>query len=590
MPPHNASLRRPLALAKQLVRGRRREAIAALLAALAHRSTVLIVPLCARALVDGMARPRTSLFAWTGATLAFGAIFQAAAAFAGTRANARLGDGLTAALRERLVAHLLRLPVAYIERERTDALATRVQHGLEGLLPFVVRSVVDALALSLVLLVALPVMFALEPVLTALALGFGVLVLGVVGGRLGASRDDFKRTTEAYAALTSTLGEIVDGFRVIKGAGQEAAEAQRYVARSRERLQCVVAVTEREARSRFVSETIRGVLAASLLCIGALRVARGASSIGDLVAFGALVGLLTAPLSTIAGQAQHVARGVAALADASAFLELPAEKSASRSAGSGTRLAAALRFDRVSFAHPAGPEILHDVSLEIPAGALVGVVGESGAGKSTLLDLAARIHAPSSGRVLLDGMDVESIERESFRTFVASVGQDVFLFDRSVRANVGYAVPSAIDASIQEACEAASVWEAVRSFPEQLETRAGERGHRLSGGERQRLALARALLSDPSLLLLDEVTSNIDPVSEAAIAAALRAQRGRRTTVVVAHRASFVRDADLIVVLHRGVIIEQGTHDELLRRSDYYRDMLSASTNLTPLSQQHAPA
>jgi ABC-type multidrug transport system fused ATPase/permease subunit len=508
--------------------------------------------------------------------LAVGALAQAASALVGARANARLAERLAADLRERLVGHLLRLPIAYVERQRASALTTRVQHGLEGLLPFLVRTGVDAVAILSVLVVVLPLLVALEPVLTGTAAALSALVMLVARWRLRRSRDDFRRSSDTYAALTAALSEIIDGFRAIRGARQEELEFARYAQRSEARLTTSVEIADREAANRFGSESLRGMLAAALLFAGALQVAQGATSVANLVAFGALLGMLATPLSAILGQAPHVLRAASALADAREFLENPAEATSTEPATSDRQPAGALRFEHVSFAHPDGPDVLCDVTLDIKPGSLVGIVGSSGAGKSTLLDVAARIYAPTSGQVLLDGADVRSMPISRYRSLVAAVGQDVFLFDRSVRENVAYGRPDASEPAVHAACEAANALAAIASFPDGMASQVGERGHRVSGGERQRLALARALLCDPVVLLLDEVTSHIDPVSEAEIARALHAQRGRRTTIVVAHRVAFVREADLVCVIEGGRIVDQGSPAELLSRAGRFRDMVFA--------------
>ncbi len=568
-----SQLRRAVALGLRLGAARRREAVATLLWTLVHRATLLVIPLCTRALINGVARPHGAVVEWTIGALAAGTFAQAIGANLSARWHARLAHGMVADLRERLVGHLMRLPIRELERERAGALATRVQHALEGLMPLLVSAAVEALALSIVLLVALPLLVSIDPALTAFAIVAGLSILPVVGYRLRRSREAQHRNMEAYAALTSALDELIAGVRVIKGAGREDDETRRYAARSRDRYQAVLAIADEEARHRLATESIRGLGAAALLLLGAMRVAHGAISMGDLAGFGALVALVAAPLSSIAGQAPHAARAVEGIADALEFLDLEPEPTSPAARAAAARPRGELCFDRVSFAYEPGHEVLRGVSLVIPAGALVG---PSGSGKSTLLDLVARLRAPSAGTLRLDGVDVAEHPLSHYRANVALVGQDVFLFDRSVRENVAYARPDADEPALLRACRDANADALVASLDGAFDAPVGERGHKLSGGERQRLALARAFVSDPAVLLLDEVTSNIDPVSEAAIAQALRAQRGRRTTLVVAHRVAFVRHADVIFVMERGELVDAGTHEELVGRAGRYREMVHA--------------
>jgi ABC-type multidrug transport system fused ATPase/permease subunit len=583
--------RKTAAFALGLARARPREAQLTVLWATLQRATLFVIPLCTRTLIDGIARPRRSVFEWTVAILALGALAQAGTSYLSARASARFTHGVVADLRERMVAHLVRLPVAYLERERAGALTTRVLHGQEGLLRVLVTVVTEALAFAVVLLVALPLLLMIDPVLSVAAIAAGLLFLPVVGHRLTTSREAFHRSASAYAALTSALDELLAGIRVVKGAGREDDESRRYAERSRVRLQTVVAIADDEARHRFLSEAVRGLLTVAMVCLASIRMAHGAASIGALAAFGGIVALLAGSASSIVGQAPHAARALEGLADAGNFLEVEGELAVGRvSMRAPDRALGNLRFERVTFAHKPGHDVLHDVSFDVPAGALIGVVGPSGAGKSTLLDLAARFRTPTAGLVLLDGANVHSLPLGLYRDCVALVGQDVFLFDRSVRENVAYASPDASDDAIRAACQEANAEMLVDALPVGLDTGVGERGHRLSGGERQRLALARALLSDPVVLLLDEVTSNIDPVSEAQIARALRNQRGRRTTIVVAHRLSFIRDADAIVVLEGGNLVDIGTHDELVARPGHYRSMVQAAEGNLPAGSNQSRA
>jgi ATP-binding cassette, subfamily B, bacterial len=304
---------------------------------------------------------------------------------------------------------------------------------------------------------------------------------------------------------------------------------------------------------------------------GGYLVIQGKTSVGVLVAFQAYIWRVFDPILQIANSISGTQRGLAALDRVCEVLDRPAELPDVDQAVQAPRVVNELRFEHVSFAYPRGGPVINDFSLTVKGGSVVALVGPSGAGKTTLTDLLARFRDPTEGCLRVNGVDLRSLQLQSYRSLIGVVAQDVFLFDGTVAENISYGARHATQDEIVAAAKRANAHEFIERLPEGYDSVVGERGVKLSGGQRQRLSIARALLADPQILILDEATSNLDSESEQLIQQSLRQLFARRTTFVIAHRLSTIVDADLIVVLERGRAVECGTHAELLgQRGAYY--------------------
>jgi ABC-type multidrug transport system fused ATPase/permease subunit len=319
--------------------------------------------------------------------------------------------------------------------------------------------------------------------------------------------------------------------------------------------------------------TMMGIVGAGVLYLGSRQILAGKLTTGGLFEFIFLLGFLVAPMFQVVGVGTQITEALAGLDRTQEVLHERPEDASPNRTRTVDEIQGNVEFDHVSFAYDAGKEVLHDVSFRSEPGTVTALVGPSGSGKSTVISLVAAFHEPGEGKVLLDGQDLSTLRLDSYRTHLGVVLQDTFLFDGTIRENVGFARPSATEAEILDACRIARVDEFAEKFEKQYDTIVGERGVKLSGGQRQRVSIARAILANPRILILDEATSSLDSESEAAIQEGLAYLMKGRTTFVIAHRLSTIRRADQILVVEAGRIVERGTHDSLYDLHGRYYDL-----------------
>jgi ATP-binding cassette, subfamily B, bacterial len=413
--------------------------------------------------------------------------------------------------------------------------------------------------------------------------GIAVLPLVYVTHRtwIGRIRPLYRQVRKTRQHVDAQTTETFGGMRVVRAFGRQRSEAGRFI-RGNDLL------TRQEVRVWWAYRTVEFVwgmviplATAVLLWYGGRQVLAGTLSLGDLMMFLAYLLMLLEPLAVLAESAATLQNSLAALDRILDIIEEPRElaDAAGDALVERSQLRGELTLESVSFTYPSGPRpVLDGINLHVPAGSMVALVGASGSGKTTLCNLIARFYDPTAGRILLDGRDLRDFHVESFRSLLGIVEQDVFLFDGTVAENIAFGRPSATDAEIVAAARTAQADEFITRLAKGYDTVIGERGVKLSGGQRQRLALARAVLADPLLLILDEATSNLDTESEQKIQAGLTDVMRGRTTFVIAHRLSTIRQADLIAVMQDGRIIETGTHPELLARQSKYAEMVARQT------------
>jgi ATP-binding cassette subfamily B protein/subfamily B ATP-binding cassette protein MsbA len=400
---------------------------------------------------------------------------------------------------------------------------------------------------------------------------------------IGRIRPIYRDLKKLRDEIDGHAAETFSGIRVVRGFAREPAEVARFSRGTNLQARTEILVWWWSRGVEIAWELFIPAATAALLWYGGSQVVAGRLTPGDLVMFLTYVTLLLGPLEVLANTATNLQTSLASLDRSLDLLEERDEFADTSSRSSKCPAPETVRgdihFDHVSFRYAAeGRAILDDVTFTAPAGTMVALVGHSGAGKTTLSNLVARFHDPTSGEITLDGTDLRDIELASFRRLLGIVEQDVFLFDGTIRENIAYARPEASDAEVEHAAKIARVDVFVEKLEEKYATRIGERGVKLSGGERQRLALARAVLANPRILILDEATSNLDTESERHIQAALAEILRGRTSFVIAHRLSTIREADLILVLEDGRVVESGTHDELIARSGRYATMVVLQT------------
>ena len=491
--------------------------------------------------------------------------------------SGQLGAGLqelvTRDLRDTVYRHLVQLPLSYFQRTKTGQVVARILTDTAQSKALITELVTRSLQSGATVIVSVVALVSLSWKLTLVSLVLAPLLIGALQPILRKLRKRHRRLSNEYGEMTSIVTEAVSGIRLVKATGAEPHESVRFTDASGRYAKAMTRVAALGVLSQPLTEVAGTAIAVLVLWIGARQVLVDHTMNGaDLITFLVIVLRMLQPLKQIS---QVPATAQSSMASAERLFDVLDETTEAK-ADHGTRDVTALnegvRFEQVSFTYGDDP-VLSDVSFDAPKGEIVALVGASGSGKSTLVDLVPRFNAPTSGRILLDDIDLQEIRLTSLRKLTGIVSQDTVLFNDTVRANIAFGAPGVYTQSqIEAAARAANAHQFITELPQGYDTVLGERGTRLSGGQRQRIAIARALLSDPPILILDEATSALDTESERLVQEAIDRLLAGRTVFVIAHRLSTVEHAQQILVLDRGRIVERGTHDALLaRRGPYHR-------------------
>ncbi len=474
-------------------------------------------------------------------------------------------------LRDRLYAHLLRLPLPWFTRNKVGQIISRVLNDTNNAKTVVTELVTRSMWSAAQVIFTVVGMFLLSWKLSLAAIVVAPLTIGALQPVLRKLRRGYRTLGNDQGEITSLVQEVVSGVRLIKSYGAEPREEARFVSRNAAFARGYVRIGRLSMLSGPVTETLGTFTAVAILWFGAHLVLIE-KTLGDseLIVFLIWVMRLLQPLKQLSQVQPAAQQSLASAERLFEILDAPAETALDRGTIHAPTFNDALAFAHVSFAYEGGDDALSDVSFSARKGEIVALVGASGAGKSTLVDLLPRFVEPTSGRITLDGVDLRDVTLSALRELTGIVSQDTVLFNDSVRANVAFGRVAATQAQLDAAATAANALGFIRALPNGWETNLGERGTRLSGGQRQRLAIARALLSDPPILILDEATSALDAESERLVQEAIDRLLVGRTVFVIAHRLSTIQHADRILVLDHGRLVEQGTHDSLLVRSGAY--------------------
>ena len=487
--------------------------------------------------------------------------------------GASLQEYVTRDLRDRVFQHMQRLPLGYFQQTKVGQIIAKILSDTDQTKALVTELVTRTVQNSAQILTTIAVLLAMSLKLTLLSLVVAPLLTLALQPLLRKLRKGYRRSRNDFGEATSVLQEVVSGVRMVKSFRGEAYEDQRFGAASHRYSEGMVRINRVSALSQPLTEVIGMSIAVLILWIGAIDVLSGRGmDPGSLIVFMTLVMRLLPPLKQLSQAPTTAQQALAAAERLFDVLDRPTEQERDTGTRRIASLERAIEFDRVSFAYEQEP-VLSDVSFMARKGSVVALVGASGAGKSTLVDLIPRFYEPTAGRVLFDGVDSREIELASLRALTGIVSQDTVLFNDTVRNNVAYGAGAKYtQAQVESAARAANAHDFIMALPQGYDTVLGERGTRLSGGQRQRLAIARALLVDPPILILDEATSALDTESERLVQEAVDRLLAGRTVFVIAHRLSTIDHADQILVLDRGRIVERGTHAELLaERGAYFR-------------------
>ncbi len=478
-------------------------------------------------------------------------------------------------LRQALFDRLLHLPLPKLWDMKTGGILSRLTGDIDTTTGLLQMAVISP-SISLVrLLIAMGILLSLNwrLALTALAIIPGVMLMSFIFARR--VRPIYRSVRKDVEIIDGHVGETFSGIRVVRAFRGEVRELLDYIRGRHTVLRKELFAHRRELVLWSSWGLLMSAVNVVIVWYGGYLAIGGRASIGDIMAFQWYTFLLLGPVWNIVNSFSELQRSLAAMERVFEVLGMEGDKPDRPDARPAPRVVHEIRFEKVEFEYRAGQPVVRDFNVTVPGGSVVALVGRSGAGKTTVTDLVARFHDPTQGRILVNGSDIREYRLRTYRDLLALVQQDVFLFDGSVRDNIAYARHNATDADVEDAARRANAHEFIVKLPENYETFIGERGVKLSGGQQQRLAIARAILANPQILILDEATSNLDTESEQLIQASMASLLAGRTTFVIAHRLSTVRRADLILLMEDGRVIERGTHEELMRsRGEYSRMVL----------------
>jgi ABC-type multidrug transport system fused ATPase/permease subunit len=560
--------------ARELVWAHRRRLGLGLGLMLVSRLAGLVLPATSKWLIDEVVvKERVELLAPIAFAAGLATVIQAITSFVlaqilGVAAQRAITD-----MRKRVQARVMRLPVRYFDSTQTGVLVSRIMSDAEGIRNLVGTGLVQLVGGLVTAVLGIGVLFWLNWWLTVITL----VVLGIFGAGMAYAfrtlRPLFRERGKINAEVTGRLTEALGGIRVVKSYTAEKREEIVFTKGAHRLFRNVAKAMTGVSASTAGSTVIVGVIGVLMIWLGGRAIIAGEMTLGDLVMYIFFIGLVAAPLVSIASIGTQITEAFAGLDRIREVLDMRTELDEDAERESLGRLTGDVQFEHVWFEYNPGQPVLRGVSFHAAPGTTTALVGSSGSGKSTLISIVMAFNRPARGRVLVDGKDLAEVSLHDYRRQLASVLQENFLFDGTIAENVGYARPGASLDEIKEACRIAHCDEFISQFPDGYHTVVGERGIKLSGGQRQRVSIARAILANPRILILDEATSSLDSESEQMIQDGLRRLRSGRTTFVIAHRLSTIRSADQILVLEAGEIVERGTHAELLALNGRYRQL-----------------
>ncbi len=548
-----------------------------------NRVAGLVLPYTAKPLLDTVLsplHPRPELLSRIIALVFTAMVVQAITSFSLTQLLSKAGQRLIAEMRRQVQKHVGLLSVAYYDENRTGTLVARIMSDVEGVRNLVGTGLVEFLGGMLTAVLAF--IYLLHRSVTVTLTVFAVVGAFVFVLQYGFKviRPIFRERSKINAEVTGRLTESLGGVRVIKGYHAEEREHAIFSGGVDRLLSNVMKSLTMTSLLGSASTTVLGLVSALVMWMGGHSVLNHTWTVGDYFSYNMFLAFMIAPVFQIVNIGTQLTEAFAGLDRTS---EIMAELEENREPGRTTQMPpiqGTVRFENVEFSYEPDKPVLHGVSFLAEPGTVTALVGSSGSGKSTIISLLCAFHTPSKGRALVDGVDLAKVDLNTFRSQLGVVLQDSFLFDGSIRENILFSRPGATEEQFLFACRTARVDEFAERFPDAYDTIVGERGVKLSGGQRQRLSIARALLAEPRILILDEATSSLDSESEAMIQAGLNQLMQGRTTFVIAHRLSTIRRADQILVVEGGRIVERGNHAELFALGGRYYDLYTRQHGL----------
>lgn len=581
-PPLTAQrLRAVVPVVWELMQPRRRLLAIGFVLMVINRVSGLVLPYSTKFLIDGViTRHRVALLRPLVLTVLSATIIQGITSFSLTQLLSKAAQRLIAELREKVQKHISRLPVSFYDSNKTGNLVSRIMTDVEGVRNLLGTGLVELAGGLLTSLIALVVLFRISALMTVLAFAFLLCFALALNKAFSTIRPIFRERGKINAEVTGRLAESLGGVRVIKGYHAEEREEAVFAQGVRRLLENVMRTLTATSLMSLSASLLMGVVGAVIMYVGAHQILAGTLTVGGFFTYTLFLGFLVAPIIQIVAIGTQITEAFAGLERTQEILQERPEEQDPRRTVSLPDIVGQLEFRHVSFSYDGSRTVLHDVSFVAAPGTVTALVGSSGSGKSTTIGLISAFHLPTEGEITVDGVDLSTLRLDAYRTRLGVVLQESFLFDGTIRENVAFSRPDASQEDIMRACRIARVDEFAETFRDKYDTVVGERGVKLSGGQRQRISIARAILAEPRILILDEATSSLDSESEQMIQQGLSYLMQGRTTFVIAHRLSTIRRADQILVVEQGQIVERGTHEQLYELQGRYFDLYTKQQGL----------
>ncbi len=546
-----------------------------------NRATSLVLPGSTKYLIDNvMNKGQLHLLPIIVSVVVAATILQGVTSYALTQLLSKAGQRLITDLRKQVQSHIGRLSVAFFDENRTGTLVARIMTDVEGVRNLIGTGILDFFGGVLTAVFAFCVLIRLSWQMTLLTFGVMIIFALILQRAFKVIRPIFRERSKINAEVTGRLTESLGGVRVVKGYNAEESEAAVFATGAHRLLANVISSLTAQSMMSLASTSVLGIVGALIMYLGAHQVVAHKLTTGGYVQFVAFLAFMVAPIAGLVSIGTQLTEALAGLDRTTEILAESQEDAHPKRQIELGNLRGEVCFRNVVFEYEPGKPVLHGVSFDSQPGTVTALVGSSGSGKSTIISLICGFHSATAGEIEVDGVDLSTAKLSSYRQQLGVVLQETFLFDGTIGENIRFSRPGATEAQLLEACRIARVDEFAERFPERYDTIVGERGVKLSGGQRQRISIARAILADPRILILDEATSSLDSESEAMIQGGLNFLMRGRTTFVIAHRLSTIRKADQILVVEQGNIVERGTHESLYASGGRYFDLYTRQHGL----------
>ncbi len=541
----------------------------------------LVLPYASKTLIDDVIPSRdVSTLTILLVVVCVSILIQAVSSFSLTRLLSVEAQHLISVLRAKVQKKLLTLPISFFDNNKSGALVSRVMNDVEGVRNLVGTGLVQLVGGSITAVISLVILIKINALMTFFVL-VPVAIFAIVALKaFGYIRPIFRDRGKINAEVTGRLTETLNGVRVIKGFNAENQENKTFEEGVERLFLNVKKSLTATALITSSSTFLLGLASAGIMGIGGYFIMNNTMTIGEFVSFTLFLGFMIAPIVQMSNIGSQLTEAMAGLDRTQELMEMTEEDNPETRTVVLDDIVGDMVFKDVSFSYEKSKEVLHHISFKAPSGSVTALVGSSGSGKTTIAGLAASFLNPSEGKVTVDGIDLSTVNLSSFRSHLGVVLQDDFLYEGTIRENILFPRPNATEAQLLAAVKGAYVNEFTDRFEDGLDTVIGERGVKLSGGQRQRITIARALLADPKIIILDEATSNLDTESESFIQKSLHILMKDRTTFVIAHRLSTIQKADQILVIENGYIVEQGGHEELIAKQGRYYDLYTYQSRI----------